>query len=93
MSVGVCDMEAEITAEARLAARMVLTACGINSDGSEDFSALSSSQVDSLLEYADRLQYKAPLKASGSRGRCFYEALQYHVYRAPAYPIAKRRKL
>jgi hypothetical protein len=41
-----------------------------------DFHTLSSSQVEALLVEADRLKYRKPKNANGSRGRYFHAALQ-----------------
>lgn len=42
----------------------------------EDFHVLSSSKVSDLLEVADRLKYRKPKNANGSRGRYFHERVQ-----------------
>lgn len=44
--------------------------------GDADFHTLSSSEVDALLAQADRLKYRKPQNANGSRGRYFYAACQ-----------------
>jgi hypothetical protein len=42
----------------------------------DDFHALSSAQVERLLQEADRVGYRKPKNASGSRGRYFFAYLQ-----------------
>lgn len=49
-------------------ARAILTRC--NAHG--DYHALSSAVVDSLLAEADRMKYRKPKDAPGSRGRMFH---------------------
>jgi hypothetical protein len=48
-----------------------------------DFHTLSSSQVECLLVEANRLKYRKPHNANGSRGRYFHDLLQrraaYHI--------------
>lgn len=46
-----------------------------------DFHTLSSSQVDALLEEADRVKYRKPRNANGSRGRYFHDLLQRRARR------------
>lgn len=41
-----------------------------------DYHTLHSSQVDALLIEADRLKYRKPRNANGSRGRYFHDYLQ-----------------
>lgn len=41
-----------------------------------DFFALSQSQVEALLAEADRIGYRRPKNANGSRGRYFFAAVQ-----------------
>lgn len=41
-----------------------------------DFHTLSSSQVEALLAEADRVKYRKPRNANGSRGRYFHDLLQ-----------------
>lgn len=55
-------------------ARNVLALCSV--DGHADYHTLRTSQVDALLVHADRLKYRKPRNANGSRGRYFYAALQ-----------------
>lgn len=43
---------------------------------SADFHQLTSSQVDQLLEEADRVRYRKPKNANGSRARYFHALLQ-----------------
>lgn len=43
---------------------------------SEDFHALSSAQVDELLDLARVYHYRKPADAPGSTARMFYEYLQ-----------------
>jgi hypothetical protein len=45
----------------------------------QDFYTLSSSQVEKLLEEADRVKYRKPRNANGSRGRYFHDRLQRHA--------------
>lgn len=61
-------------ASERLNARMVLQACNVAIG--EDFDTLRASQVDLLLEQADRVRYRKPKSANGSRGRYFHALLQ-----------------
>jgi hypothetical protein len=56
----------------RLDARSILVRC--NARGS--FHALPSSTVDALLTEADRVKYRRPKNANGSRGRYFHAYLQ-----------------
>jgi len=42
----------------------------------EDFHALPSKKVENLLLIADRLKYRKPKNANGSRGRYFHALLQ-----------------
>lgn len=42
----------------------------------QDFHTLHSSQVDELLAEADRVKYRKPKDANGSRGRYFHARLQ-----------------
>jgi hypothetical protein len=42
----------------------------------QDFHTLSPSQVEGLLEEADRVRYQKPKNANGSRGRYFHARLQ-----------------
>jgi hypothetical protein len=44
----------------------------------EDFHALPSSKIDMLLEHADRVKYRKPKDANGSRARYFHA----YLYRA-----------
>lgn len=57
-----------------LNARIVLQACNVAIG--EDFDTLRSSQIDLLLEEADRVRYRKPRNANGSRGRYFHALLQ-----------------
>lgn len=55
-------------------ARAVLAMVGASVG--QDFHTLRSSQVDALLEEADRVRYQKPKSANGSRARYFYARLQ-----------------
>ena len=55
-------------------ARSIIAACGIESGA--DFFTLPASTVEALLTHADKLRYRAPKNANGSRGRYFYAYLQ-----------------
>jgi hypothetical protein len=46
-----------------------------------DFHTLSSAQVEALLVEADRLKYRKPRHANGSRGRYFHDLLQRRAKR------------
>ncbi len=63
-----------VSDEGRETARGVLRACGIAMGA--DFHALSSDIVESLLVHADRLKYRKPKCANGSRGRYFHSLMQ-----------------
>jgi protein-tyrosine-phosphatase len=63
---------AETLARAKKADQ-ILTACGI--DHVRDFHELSTSQVDKLLTFANKDQYRKPKHANGSRGRYYYQRL------------------
>jgi hypothetical protein len=56
-----------------LRAREVLARAGIAPG--QDFFTLSASQISELLEEADRMKYRKPRNANGSRGRYFYAYL------------------
>lgn len=56
-----------------LNARETLRALNLNA--SQDFHALSPFQVGRLLEEADRVKYRKPKNANGSRGRYFFQKL------------------
>lgn len=45
----------------------------------QDFHTLNSSQVDGLLREADRVRYRRPANANGSRARYFHDRLQRHA--------------
>lgn len=61
-------------AEARiLQAQAILDAANIPLG--QDFYILDASQVEALLVEADRLKYRKPKNANGSRGRYFYAYL------------------
>ena len=49
-----------------------------------DFHTLSSSQVEALLAEADRVKYRKPRNANGSRGRYFHDLLQRRAARKEA---------
>lgn len=55
-------------------ARNILANCAI--PRGEDFDVLSSAKVNSPLMWADRVKYRAPRQANGSRGRYFHNMLQ-----------------
>lgn len=48
----------------------------------DDFHALSSDTVQTLLAYADSLKYRKPRNANGSRARYFFAYLQRAARRA-----------
>lgn len=56
--------------DAREALRSAKVALGQN------FHTLSSEQVEALLVEADRVKYRKPKNANGSRGRYFHDLLQ-----------------
>lgn len=47
----------------------------LNLNASQNFHTLSPSQVERLLEEADRVKYRKPKNANGSRGRYFFQKL------------------
>jgi len=47
-----------------------------------DFHALSSEQVQVLLDVANEWKYREPKHANGSRARCFFYMLQRHANRS-----------
>lgn len=55
-------------------ARATLAMCGVVLGA--DFHALRSSVVEQLLAEADRVRYRKPRNANGSRGRYFHDMLQ-----------------
>lgn len=55
-------------------ARAVLASANISLG--QDFYTLSASQVERILEEADRVKYRKPKDANGSRGRYFHTLLQ-----------------
>ena len=63
----------------RTHARAALAAAGIAVG--QDFHTLSGGQVDRLLEEADRVKYRRPTGANGSRGRYFHALLQRRAAR------------
>lgn len=67
-------MKSKHVAAERLNARETLKACSINPE--QDFFTLSSAQVELLLVEADRVKYRKPKGANGSRGRYFHAMLQ-----------------
>lgn len=67
-------MKPKHVAGARLDARMTLQNLGI-AIGS-DFHTLSSTHVEALLAEADRVRYRKPPQANGSRARYFHDLLQ-----------------
>ena len=58
----------------RFEARAILNDCDLL--GTEDFFTLPASTVGTLIDHADRLKYRKPKKANGSRGRYFYARVQ-----------------
>lgn len=54
-------------------ARTILDRCGIIYD--VDYDTLRSSVVNDLLEWADKIGYRKPKNANGSRGRYFHAYL------------------
>ena len=50
----------------------ILAAC----NGEKDFHAMPSADVESLVLWADRLRYRAPKNANGSRARYFHAYLR-----------------
>lgn len=58
----------------------ILQQCGIPKG--EDFHRLSSSQVESLIEFADLHKYRKPKSANGSRGRYFHAYVERVASRA-----------
>lgn len=61
-------------ATAGVHARALLSA--MNVSVGQDFHTLTGSQVDTLLEEADRVRYRKPKGANGSRGRYFFQRIQ-----------------
>lgn len=59
---------------ARTNARHTLQLCNIRVG--QDFHTLSTRQVDLLLAEADRVKYRKPRNANGSRGRYFHDLMQ-----------------
>lgn len=55
-------------------AREILASCGIEIDA--DYHALPNTSFDALMAEADRLSYRRPKGANGSRGRYFHYMLQ-----------------
>ena len=47
-----------------------------NADIGQNFYTLSPSQVVQVLEEADRVRYRKPASANGSRGRYYYQLVQ-----------------
>lgn len=58
----------------RFEARAILNDCDLL--GTEDFFTLPASTVGTLIDHADRLKYRKPKNANGSRGRYFYARVQ-----------------
>lgn len=67
-----------VTAE-RNYARSVLAQAEINLGA--DFHTLPSSKVDALLTEANRVGYRKPKHANGSRGRYFHDMMQRRATR------------
>ena len=63
----------------RTYARATLAAAGVAVG--QDFYTLSGGQVNRLLEEADRVKYRRPKDANGSRGRYFHALLQRRAAR------------
>jgi hypothetical protein len=61
--------------DARETLRMINAAIG------QDFYTLRNEQVELLLAEADRVKYRKPKNANGSRGRYFYQLLQRRAQR------------
>lgn len=55
----------------RTDARAILQRCNISAD-SDQFHALDTDRVESLIAEADRAKYRAPKNANGSRARYFH---------------------
>lgn len=49
-----------------------------------NFYTLSSSQVEALLVEADRVKYRKPKQANGSRGRYFHDYVQRRANKVEA---------
>ena len=64
------DSLSSATASARAFLETIDSAVG------QDFYTLSSSQVDAVLAEADRVRYRQPRNANGSRARYFFERMQ-----------------
>lgn len=58
----------------RTNARAVLAAAGVAVG--QNFYTLDGAQIEALLEEADRVRYRNPKGANGSRGRYFHALLQ-----------------
>ena len=67
-------MKASHVAAYRLAARETLCACGVAIGA--DYHTLRSAHVEALLAEADRVRYRKPAGANGSRARYFHDLLQ-----------------
>ena len=52
------------------------TLANLNIDVGQDFHTLSAATVDALLIEANRVKYRKPQNANGSRARYFHERLQ-----------------
>jgi hypothetical protein len=65
--------EAGARANARATLELLNIAIG------QDFHILSSDQVSGLLGEADRVRYRRPPNANGSRARYFHDRLQRHA--------------
>lgn len=62
------------TAQVTINAREALRACHVPFHA--DFHTLSSAQVDALITEANRVKYRRPKNANGSRARYFHNRLQ-----------------
>lgn len=75
-------MKPRHVAGARQNAQAVLAA--INAAIGQDFHTLTTSQIELVLEEADRVRYQRPRNANGSRARYFYQLLQRQAQRQEA---------
>jgi len=62
-------------------AKAILARLGI--PVASDFHALPSSAVDQLISEADRIRYRKPKNAPGSRGRMFHDYVTRTARREP----------
>jgi hypothetical protein len=59
---------------ARIHSRNILNDCRIELGA--DYHALSTDQVQALIDWANRDKYRKPVNANGSRGRYYHAMLQ-----------------